>query len=338
VRLITLAAGPYATDKDDLQPYVPAFLEAVRRFQRSEGQPYDIIHSHYWLSGAIGRALAGEWRVPHLTMFHTLGAVKNRSRRTEHEPESRIREEALIAAGADRIIVGSEHERPLLAQLYNVSPAKVTVVPLGVDLDQFRPLPREEARRALGLEAKKTVLFVGRVEPLKGLDILLVAAAQLAGESDFQLLVVGADSSTNHELAHAGRLAATLGLSGRVHFVGSVDHARLPLYYNAADVCAVPSYYESFGLVAVEAMACGVPVVAARVGGLISTVRDGETGYLIPWHCPEPFAERLELLLMNEDLRRHLGRRARAVAEQYRWSTIANRIAGIYEELLAVSQ
>lgn len=335
VRLITLPAGPPAADKDDLYQYLPEFVSALRSFQRQQRQSYDLIHSHYWLSGAVGRRLAREWGVPHVTMFHTLGEVKNRARLSEHEPTYRIREEAAIADTADRIIVASEHERMPLAQLYGADQNKVCVVPLGVDLERFRPIERRAARHAVGLDGQPVILFVGRVEPLKGVDILIAAAAQISVESDFLLLIIGADASTHGELAHLRRLAVELGVADKVQFVEPVDHERLPLFYNAADVCVVPSYYESFGLVALEAMACGVPVVAARVGGLVSTVRDGETGYLIPWHCPEPFAERLELLLMNEDLRRHLGRRARIAAEQYHWSKIAEQVAQIYDELVA---
>jgi D-inositol-3-phosphate glycosyltransferase len=335
VRVITLPGGPLNADKDLLHSYLPQFVAALQRFVRGERSRYDIIHSHYWLSGAVGRQLADAWGVPHLTMFHTLGAVKNRSRLSEHEPASRIAEEERIAAAAHRIIVGSEHERRFLEQLYGADTETITTIPLGVDLDHFQPMPRAAARATLGLDERPVILFVGRVEPIKGLDILLMAAAQVAETCDFQLVVVGAEASRNQEMDRARRLTDMLGLTDKVRFVGAVDHHRLPLYYSAADVCAVPSYYESFGLVAVEAMACGVPVVAARVGGLVSTVRDGETGYLIPWHCPEPFAERLELLLLNETLRQRLGERGRAAAEQYRWSAIAARIAEVYGELVS---
>ena len=335
VRLLTLTAGPFDTDKDDLYQYIPELVDALRRFERRQDESYDLIHSHYWLSGAAGRQLAAEWDVPHITMFHTLGEVKNRARSSEHEPQRRINEEAEIVRTVGRIVVGSEHERDLLADLYGADPERVAIVPLGVDLDHFRPMPQAEARAALGLGEQKIILFVGRVEPLKGLDILIKAVAQMSEESNFVLLIVGADASTNGELAYLQRLAADLGVASRVRFVGAVDHEQMPLYYSAADVCAVPSYYESFGLVAVEAMACGLPVVAARVGGLVSTVRHGETGYLIPWQSPEPYAERLELLLADEDLRRRLGRQARAAAEQYRWSHIAQGIARLYEDVMA---
>jgi D-inositol-3-phosphate glycosyltransferase len=181
---------------------------------------------------------------------------------------------------------------------------------------------------------ERIILFVGRIEPLKGIDILINAVAQLGDESDFHVLIVGGDRRSRRQVSHLQELASDLGIGERVCFLGAVDHEQLPLYYNAADVCVVPSYYESFGLVALEAMACGTPVVASRVGGLTGTVRDGETGYLISWRCPEPFAERLELLLGNEALRRRFGEAAREVVERYRWANVAEAVVGLYRELL----
>jgi D-inositol-3-phosphate glycosyltransferase len=148
------------------------------------------------------------------------------------------------------------------------------------------------------------------------------------------VLIVGGDRRSRRQVSHLRELASDLGVGEHVCFLGAVDHEQLPLYYNAADVCVVPSYYESFGLVALEAMACGTPVVASRVGGLTGTVRDGETGYLISWRCPEPFAERLELLLGNEALRRRFGEAAREVVERYRWANVAEAVVGLYQELL----
>jgi D-inositol-3-phosphate glycosyltransferase len=154
-------------------------------------------------------------------------------------------------------------------------------------------------------------------------------------ESSCFVLIVGGDSSAKEgEVAHLRSLASELGIAERVSFLGAVDHERLPLFYSAADVCVVPSFYESFGLVALEAMACGTPVVASRVGGLEVTVRDGETGYLIPWRCPEPFAERLELLLGNEELRRAFGESAREEVERFRWGNVAEAVLGIYREVI----
>jgi D-inositol-3-phosphate glycosyltransferase len=198
-------------------------------------------------------------------------------------------------------------------------------------------MKRDRVRCKLGLpDDAPIVLFVGRIEPLKGIDVLVQAMARL--DTAARLLVVGGDAKDVQRKTELMEIAATLGIEDRVTFLDAVPHSDLPLYYNAADVCVVPSYYESFGLVALESMACGVPVVVSRVGGLKETVRDGRTGYLVPWRCPEPFAERLELLLSNETLRRKLGREARAEAERYRWSEVATMVEDIYHDLVSESR
>ena len=206
---------------------------------------------------------------------------------------------------------------------------------IGVDLDRFRPAAKADARRRLGLGEERIVLFVGRLEPLKGVDILIGAASMLDSDVDCSVLIVGGDETSKEQVVQLQDLAANLGVDQRVAFVGAVDHDQLPLYYNAADVCVVPSYYESFGLVAIESMACGTPVVASRVGGLTTTISDGETGYLIPWRCPEPFAERLELLLDNDELRASFGQAAREAVQRFRWANVADAVAAMYERLWA---
>jgi D-inositol-3-phosphate glycosyltransferase len=338
VRVVHLEAGPRRpVDKGRLHQHLDEFEENLIRFasaQGGQGPTYDLLHSHYWLSGWVALRLQERWGLPHVTMFHTLGEVKNRARITEHEASLRIQVEHRLARQANRIVCASQHEKHLLARLYDADPDRVAVVPCGVDLDLFRPQDKEEARRALGYSDERIILFVGRIEPLKGIDILINAVAQLGEESDFYVLIVGGDRRSRRQVSHLQELASDLGVGERVCFLGAVDHEQLPLYYNAADVCVVPSYYESFGLVALEAMACGTPVVASRVGGLTGTVRDGETGYLISWRCPEPFAERLELLLGNEALRRRFGEAAREVVERYRWANVAEAVVGLYRELL----
>ena len=333
-RVIQIDAGPHDARKASLQRTLPEFRRGVIRFQEEQGRSYDLVHSHYWLSGWVGQALKARWNVPHVIMFHTLAEAKNRAHLSEHEPEYRIAGERLVAQGADRVICGSQGERRLLIEQYGVSPARAVQVPCGVDTEHFRPMPRGRARRRLGLAPDEpVVLYVGRIEPLKGIDILLRAAAET--EARFRLLVVGGDGKDERRKAELRRLADELGIGGRVVFQDAVPHAELPFYYNAADICAVPSYYESFGLVALEAMACGVPVVASRVGGLMETVQHGETGYLVPWRCPKPFAERLELLLDNESLRRSLGRMARVAVERFRWAEVATRVEEVYHELVS---
>jgi D-inositol-3-phosphate glycosyltransferase len=295
---------------------------------------YDLVHSHYWLSGLVGTRLKTLWGVPHVVMFHTLGEIKNRASYGEHESELRIRSEAEVLRDADSVICATEVERAALRQVYGAPAEKISVIPLGVDLDRFRPGQKQVARNALGLKDERIILFVGRIEPLKGVDILINAAALVESDVDCTVVVVGGDESTQTQVDELQDLARERGIEHRVAFVGAVDHETLPLYYNAADVCVVPSHYESFGLVAVEAMASGVPVVASRVGGLTGTVKDGETGYLIPWLCPEPFAERIELLLENEPLRNNLGEAAREAMTRYRWENVAAAVLNLYDSLM----
>ncbi|HLF78256.1 MAG TPA: glycosyltransferase, partial [Dehalococcoidia bacterium] len=315
--------------------HLDAFEAELIDFAERDRTAYDLIHSHYWLSGLVGERLKAAWGIPHVTMFHTLGEVKNRASVAEHETDLRIRSEAAIIGGAERVICATEAEAKLLRQLYAASGDKVSVIPLGVDLDRFRPGDKGSARQALGLKDERIVLFVGRIEPLKGVDILINAAALLESDVDCSVLIVGGDAGSRSQVKRLQELARTRGIEHRVAFVGAVDHETLPLYYNAADVCVVPSHYESFGLVAVEAMASGVPVVASRVGGLAGTVKDGETGYLIPWLCPEPFAERIELLLDNDPLRQNLGEAAREAVGRYRWEYVAEAVLALYESVTA---
>ena len=336
-RLMHIDAGPpQYIEKEALPPYVDAFAEGVAAFGSREGASYDFVYSHYWLSGLAGEMLRKRWGVPHIAMFHTLGEVKSRSRMTERESDERIAAEGTIAREASRIVVSSRDEQELLVRHYGASAERIAVVPCGVNLDLFQPVQKDDARSRLGLrDDDRILLFVGRIEPLKGVDILLGAAAQVEAESDCFVLVIGGDSTAQDgEMAHLRLLASELGISERVNFLGAVDHEKLPLFYSAADVCVVPSFYESFGLVALEAMACGTPVVASRVGGLTATVRDGETGYLIPWRCPEPFAERIELLLGNEQLRRAFGSASREAVEHFRWANVAESVLGLYGELI----
>jgi len=337
-RVINIAAGPVApVDKATLPEHIEAFEAGVRARAAADGSSYDLVHSHYWMSAEAGARLAARWRVPHVAMFHTLARVKNRARITEHEPVLRIDAEEAVARSADAIIVASEHERALLSSLYGVDPARVRVVPCGVDLDLFTPMDKEVARRRLQLrDGERIILFVGRIEPLKGIDVLIGAAAQLHENENFRVLIVGGDARAADEVAQLRSLAERLGVDHHIAFVGAVEHHELPLYYNAADVCVVPSYYESFGLVAIESMACGTPVVASRVGGLASTVRHGETGYLVSWRCPEPFAERLELLLDNDELRASFGRAAREAVERFRWANVTDAVASVYDDLCSV--
>ena len=262
--------------------------------------------------------------VPHLVTFHTLGLIKMQSRAGEVEQLERPVVESEVMASADRIIAFSPHERDAMARLYGADAAKVSLVPCGVDLSVFRPLDQKAVRDRLGLNGEKILLYVGRVEPLKGLDLLVETAAQMDSEDGVRVIVVGADVNGDREMDRVKLLAKERDLEGQIDFVGQVDHKELPLYYNAADVCVVPSYYESFGLVALESMACGTPVVATRVGGLSTIIQHGRTGYLKPWRCPDAFANSVEMIISSDGLQQSMGTAARKHAEGMGWDTIAS--------------
>lgn len=336
LRLVRVLAGPTeALDKEDIPAHLGEFIRNTAHFAAQQGEGYDLVHSHYWQSARAGVQLARYLSAPHAVMFHTLGEVKNRARISEQEPRLRIVHERLAVRRADAIVTASEHERGLLSRYYGAPESKMVTIPCGVDLDLFQPRDRTQSRRELGLENDVPVLlWVGRLEKLKGVDILIEALSQVEVPGA-QLLIVGGDAHAEELKQELVAQAAAAGLADRVRFEGAVDHARLPTYYSAADVCVMPSYYESFGLAAVEAMACGTPVVASRVGGLISTVTDGVTGYLIPWRCPEPFAEKLEVLLRNPELRANFSRAARASVQKYRWGAVALAVTRLYDRLEA---
>lgn len=336
LRLIRLDAGPAEPiEKEEGARYIAEFARELCTFARGATAPYALLHSHYWQSGRAGLFAARELGIPHAVMFHTLGEVKNRARVSEREPRDRIRHERMVVRRADAVVTASDHERGLLERYYAADPARMRTIPCGVDLELFHPRDRAASRAALGLPADApVVLWVGRLERLKGVDILLSAAAQL-GRPDLTLLLVGGDDRAAPLRAELEAQAAAEGISAQIRFTGAVPHAELPRYYSAADVCVVPSYYESFGLVAVEAMACGTPVIASRVGGLASTVTDGVNGYLIPWRCPEPFAEKLAVLLGNPELRANFSRAARRSVERYRWRSVALSVSRLYDELVA---
>jgi len=336
-RLIQVAAGPAEpVPKTELIQFTDEFAAGVEAFRASESIEYDLVHSHYWLSAVAGERLVADWDVPHLAMFHTLGEVKLRARASEHEPPERIAAERRLVHSLDCVVAATAYEQRLLRQVYRVPNAQVEVIPLGVDPDRFHPGSRADARARFNIPiTDDVVLAVGRIEPLKGLDILIRAAAEVTNRSRLRLLIVGGDEEARPEFDRLAAIAEEVGVRESVTFVGAVPHEELPDYYRAADVVVMPSFAESFGLVAVEAMACGVPVVVSRVGGLASTVADGRTGYLVPWRCPEPFAEKIELLLRNDPLRDALGAAGVERMRDFSWESVADRLVALYERLAA---
>jgi D-inositol-3-phosphate glycosyltransferase len=282
--------------------------------------------------------LKTRWSVPVLQMFHTLGRLKNRVARSaaELEPAVRLEEETRIVSAADRIVAANVVERAELLRDYAAHASRIATIPCGVDTDLFTPGDRAEARRRLDLDGRPLLLWVGRMAPIKGLDTLLDAVARLSESGqDMRLLVVGGDAdepTSGHETSLRQRIER-LGLGDSVRFVGPQPQSVLPLYYAASDVTVLPSYYESFGMVALEAMACGSPVIASRVGGLVTTVRDGVTGFLVPDGDVGALAERIETLVADPELRWRLGREGVRWAAQHRWPCVAEAVCKEYASL-----
>jgi len=333
-----VSAGPYeGLAKDDLPAQLCAFSAGVMRAEAfHEPGWYDAIHSHYWLSGQVGWLARERWGVPLIHSAHTLAKVKNLSLAEGDRPEPRARVigEEQVVAEADRLLASTEAESRDLIDLYDADPRRVTAIAPGVDLDTFCPGSTASARRRLGLHpAAPTLLFVGRIQALKAPDVLLRAAALMGADvPDLQIVVLGAPSGSGlAEPDWLGALASQLGVDGNVRFVPPVERAAVADYYRAADLTVVPSYNESFGLVALESQACGTPVVAAAVGGLPTAVRDGVSGVLIDGHDPAIWAKVLADLLLDPGRRAQLARHTRSHAENFSWARTTEQLHASYE-------
>ena len=331
----------------EVAAHIDAFTARADQIARERGWSYELLHSHYWVSGLSGISLAQRWGCPHAATFHTLGEIKNRHYRGAGHPEPalRIAGEDHVASCADLLIPWTAHERDFLIDFYKADPARIRIVPGGVDLERFQPgdrgAARETVRRTmpdLVVDDAPAILFVGRLEPLKGVDLLVEALAQLdppGGRPPPRLWIVGGDARDEPERARLRAIAAAAGVADRVSMQHAAPHQLLPDLHRAANVCAMPSAYESFGLVAVEAMACGAPVVASRVGGLMTTITDGDNGYLAPERTAAAFAQRLGWVLNSPDGGAAMGRRAAASARRYAWPVAAERMLELYESLIA---
>jgi D-inositol-3-phosphate glycosyltransferase len=334
-RLIHLPAGAPSLDKSGVYELLPSFTTQMRRFCISNRLNYDLVSSHYWLSGLVGMRLASEWGVPHTTSFHTMAEMKRRGRPEEMEVTQRYGSETEIACSADSIVVWTDDEKQAIVNFCDITPEKVSVIPPGVDLSRFRPMSQQQSRDYLGYGEGKNILFVGRLEPLKGLDILFRAVASLENIGDITLNIVGGDENSL-EKARLQELAGRMKLTDSIRFIGSVSQDELPVHYNAADVCVLPSHYESFGLAALEAAACGRPVVASEVGGLPTIVKSGSTGFLVPPKHSDVMAERLCELLGDDMLRSRMGTAARGHAGTLGWERSVDSLLDRYRELIPV--
>lgn len=334
-RVVHVPAGPSELTKEKLPDVLDEFTARVGHDLRRLGD-VSAIHANYWLSGVAGHRLKHQLDLPLVSTFHTLARVKAET--GDPEPQRRIDAEAEVIACSDAILASCEAEADQLVELYGARRERIELVPPGVEHAFFSPGDRRGARQALGYGDHPLVLFVGRIQPLKGLEVAVDALAELR-RTDAQLVVVGGPSGAEGDLeaARVRAQVAALGLGERVHFVPPQPHHLLSTYYRAADVCVVPSRSESFGLVALEAAACGTPVVAAAVGGLRTLVQPGRTGFLVDERSPAAYAGYLDELLDAPDHARAMGLAGARLARDYTWSTTAARLRRLYADITARS-
>jgi D-inositol-3-phosphate glycosyltransferase len=346
VNLVTITAGPpEPISKNDLFPYLPEFAEEMALYSLRAGVRYDVVHGHYWLSGWAAELARRYWNSPFVEMFHTTAHMKNAvAAEADRETDLRLRTEKRLLTLGDGLIAANPDERADLIWRMGVPAEKVCTIPPGVDLDLFQPTPRDQARAEIGISKdERVVLFVGRIDPIKGIDTLIEGAAILLARTTLEpkptFLIVGGDLGGDGEpvgpLANVAEAIGALGIAGNFRLVGSQPQNRLSLFYSAADVVAVPSRYESFGLVAVEALACGVPVVASRAGGLRFTIDEGVTGLLVKPQMTEALASALETILGDDDLRASMAAAARSSVERYAWPNVARQVMHVYRRLAA---
>jgi D-inositol-3-phosphate glycosyltransferase len=327
VRLIHLKAGKEATiHKMGVYFSLPEFTFNLDNFWNNNSLEYDIVFSHYWISALVGKYLRQKRQTPYVSMYHTLGAVKNSIGIGEREPALRIVSEQETMSDCQRIIVATDKEKHQLMHYYGATPEKVGVVPCGVNMELFRPVDKATAREKLGLTDEKIILFVGRIDPLKGIDKLIYSMSILKDIKKARLLVVGGDENSQPELEKLKKLADKLNVGEYVDFRGLVKQQQLPYFYSAADVCVVPSYYESFGLVPLESLACGTPVIATDVGNLKNIIKHGETGHILKDNSPGEITRAIvsQLSLPAKDAESIMS--IRASVSKWGWANIAGKV------------
>lgn len=329
-RVVHVPAGPYELAKDDLEPYVDRFADWVAEDLADFGP--DVVHANYWLSGVAGRIIKQRLHLPLVTTFHTLARVK--AVLGDPEPDRRARAEAEVMSCADAVLANCTAEAEQLVTYYGASADRIEIVPPGVDHAFFSPGSQSGARWALQTDDRPLLLFVGRIQPLKGVDVAVESLARLE-RTDARLWIVGGASGAGGEGAveRVRRLISSNGLEERVRFVPPQPHHLLSTFYRAADVCVVPSRSESFGLVALEAAACGVPTVASAVGGLRTLVEHGHTGYLVDSRDPDDYAAYVDAILADPVLARRLSISGAARGRTYTWSGSAMRLRRLYQDL-----
>jgi D-inositol-3-phosphate glycosyltransferase len=346
-RVIHFPAGPEEPiPKNEILNFLPEFTDRILRFTQKNGIRYDLIHSHYWLSGWVAGQLKRHWSIPFIHMFHTLGALKNSVSRNqeEKEPQGRLRIEKQIMSMADCLIAPSPWEMEQMILHNHAQSSKVQVIPCGVDLTLFKPIPALKAKKILGLSEREFILFVGRIDAIKGIDVLIKAVNHLSrkplkGKQELGLIIIGGEldedpQAESQEMQKLREMVSQMKLQEKVAFWGAQRQDLLPYFYSAAKALVLPSRYESFGMVALEAMACGTPVIASKVGGLQYTVENGKTGFLIPEGDWQSMADRIQEVIENPSLAKRLIQAGLSKAKEFNWPTVTKKIISIYDSLI----
>lgn len=336
-KVIHLNAGDLAEEKHQMHNYIDLFTSNLINYIDEKNLQYDLIYSNYWMSGIVGELISEKLKIPHIITFHTMGLTKRSVNYLENESDFRIENELDLIQKSDAIVVPTHQEKENLILNYK-SDNNIYIVSPGVDLEKFKSKNKFESRKKLGLsQTTKILLSVGRLEPIKGYDVLINALSFLNISDDFdvRLLIIGGDSKSQNELERLNSLKLKHGLSNQVNFLGAIDHDELPIYLSAADVFVMPSAYETFGIAALEASACNLPVIAPQVGGLKSVVKHGQTGFLSVNKSPESLMHYLEILLKNKPLRELFGVNSRLHAMNYSWEKSSEDLISVFEDVLS---
>ena len=336
-KVVHLNAGDLSEEKHKMHNYIELFTSNLINYIDEQNLQYDLIYSNYWMSGMVGEFISEKLKIPHIITFHTMGLTKRSVNYLENESDFRIDNELDLIKTSDAIVVPTYQEKENLILNYK-SENNIYIVSPGVDLEKFKSKNKFESRKKLGLsQTSKILLSVGRLEPIKGYDVLINALSFLNISDDFdvRLLIIGGDSKSQNELERLNSLKLKHGLSNQVNFLGAIDHDELPIYFSAADVFLMPSAYETFGIAALEASACNLPVIAPQVGGLKSVVKHGQTGFLSVNKSPESLMHYLEILLRNKPLRELFGINSRLHAMNYSWGKSSKDLISVFEDILS---
>jgi len=339
VRLIYVNAGPKKKlDPLNLVQHIEQFVSEVENYRNFENIQYDLIHSHYYLSGLIGMHISKLWSIPHVTMFHTLELAKKIAFKDKLESNLRIELEKKVIKDVNKIICASSHEKDIIDNYVSASSKKVSIIPLAVDTNVFHPNDKYLSREKLEIDQdSKIVLCVSRIDPVKGIDILVKSFAQL-NNSQLKLMIIGGYNAPNPYQAKLLKLVKRLNLQEKIQFVGAVPHGDLVKYYNASDLVVVPSLYESFGLVSLEGFATKKPVIASNIGGLASTIDNEVNGLLFEPGNIKDLTQKINLLLSDTFLNQKIVNRAFMDVNKYSWDTAASQVYNVYSSLLTASK